>query len=203
MKKIIFIVAIILATSFAKAQEGKYFYVTLDVSKPMSNTGWVDDVSARGARLGYRTFITERISAGLDFGWNSFDEYKPKETFETESGAVTTDYFNYIYSYSLALSGQYNFTIGDGEKFFPYAGIGLGASNQEYVKYYNFYSEVDKSWGFLARPEAGIMVKLGQRRSIGALAAIHYDYSTNRMKNFDYKGFSALGFQIGIVFTDR
>jgi hypothetical protein len=197
-----FIIAMIMIATVCQAQD-KYFYLTLDVSKPLMNTSWVSDASARGARIGYRSFITEKISAGLDLGWNSFDEYKPRETFQTESGAFTTDYFNYIYSYSAAISGQYNFTVGDGETFFPYAGIGLGASSQEYVKYYNFYSEKDASWGFLARPEAGIMVKFGQRRSIGAMAAIHFDYSTNKSDYFNYNGFSALGFQIGLVFMDR
>lgn len=201
MMRIAFITALLLIGEFAIAQD-KYFYVTLDVSKPMSNTSWTDDVSAQGARIGYRSFITEKFSAGIDLGWNVFDEYKPRQTFETGSGAITTDYFNYIYSYSLALSGQYNFTVGNTEKIFPYVGIGVGAAHQEYTKYYNFYSENDRAWGFLARPEVGIMAILNERRSIGALAAIHYDYSTNRIQSFDYKGFSALGFQIGLVFVD-
>ena len=197
MKKIIFIIGFFLCR-LADAQEN-YFYAALDLSKPIANTSWVNDISTRGARIGYRAFLTEKVSAGVDIGWNLLDEYKPRETFQTGSGAITTDYFNYIYSYSFAVSGQYNFKMGDREKIRPYTGLGLGVSNQEYVKYYNFYSEADKSWGFLMRPEAGIMVKLSERRSVGAIAAIHYDYSTNRMKNFDYKGFSALGFQIGLV----
>src|SRR5687767_11979566 len=129
MKKIVFIIGFFLCR-LASAQEN-YFYVTLDISKPLTNTSWVDDFSARGARIGYRAFITEKISAGVDIGWNSFDEYKPRETFETGSGAVTTDYFNYVYSYSFALSGQYNFKVGNGEKVYPYTGLGLGVSNQE------------------------------------------------------------------------
>jgi hypothetical protein len=183
--------------------QDRYFYLTLDVSKPLTNTTWVSDISARGARIGYRTFITDEISAGVDFGWNSFDQYYPRTTVETASGAITTDYFNYIYTYSIALSGQYNFRVGESEKIVPYAGLGLGASNQEYVKYYNFYSENDKSWGFLARPEAGIRVRLSERKAIGLIAAVHYDYTTNRMTNVGYKGFSALGFQAGLTFMDQ
>jgi outer membrane protein W len=195
-------IALFFSTTLLVAQD-RYFYLTLDVSKPLANTSWVNDASARGVRLGFRSFITDKISAGLDLGMNSFDEYFPRQTVETSTGAITTDYFHYIYSFSAAISGQYNFTVGDGEKFIPYAGIGLGATNQEYVKYYNFYSENDKSWGFLVRPEAGIHVRLSERRGLGVMAAIHYDYATNRMKNLDYKGFSALGFQVGLVFMDR
>jgi hypothetical protein len=202
MKTCVSIAILFFSTTLIMAQD-RYFYLTLDVSKPLTNTSWVNDGSARGLRVGFRSFINDKISAGLDLGMNSYDEYFPRQTVETSTGAITTDYFHYIYSFSAAISGQYNFTVGDGEKFVPYAGIGLGASNQEYVKYYNFYSENDKSWGFLARPEAGIRVRLSERRGLGVMAAIHYDYATNRMKNLDYKGFSALGFQVGLVFMDR
>lgn len=197
--KHIFIITVFLLMSWQGTAQQKYFYAALDITKPISNTSWTDAVSARGMRLGYRRFITDKISAGVDAGGNVYSEYKPRQTFQTETGAITTDYFNYIYSYSLAVSGQYNFLKDVSERFIPYAGLGLGASNQEYVKYYNFYQEADKAWGFLARPEIGALIKFGERRAVALMAAIHYNYSTNRIKNFNYTGFSALGFQIGLA----
>jgi hypothetical protein len=68
--------------------------------------------------------------------------------------------------------------------------------------YYNIYTDEERKWGFLARPEAGILVKFSKRRSIGAMAAIHYDYSTNKSPMFDYSSFSAIGFQIGIMMLE-
>jgi outer membrane protein W len=185
-----------------KAQEGRYFYLNLNVQKPLSNTEWVDDLSARAGKVGYRVFITPRFSAGVDIGWATFDEYKPTRTIEYTNGAITTDYFNYIYSYSGAISGQYNFPIGEKQLFIPYVGIGLGASHHEYTQYYNIYTDADRSWGFLARPEAGILVRFGTRRTLGAMAAIHYDYTTNRSKLYGYDNFSAIGFQLGLILLD-
>jgi hypothetical protein len=199
--KNIFALLLLMIAQCSLAQD-KYFYISLDVNKPLSNSSWVTDWSARGARAGYRAFITPKFSAGLDLGWSAFDQYKPTETVSSGSGAITTDYFNYVYSYSIAASGQYYFTMGDGETFFPYAGLGLGANNNEYVKYYNIYTDSERSWGFLARPEAGILVKFGGRRNLGAMAAIHYDYSTNQTDQFGYKNFNTLGFQIGLIFLD-
>jgi hypothetical protein len=200
MRKI-FVFALLLISPALLAQD-KFFYVALDFNKPLSNTSWISSFSARGARAGYRAFITPRISAGLDLGWSVYDQYNPTETIENATGAITTDYFNYIYSYSAVVSGQYYFPLGDSETFFPYASIGFGANTNEYVKYYNIYDDRERAWGFLARPEAGILVKFGGRKSLGAMAAIHYDYSTNQSDKYNYKNFSTAGFQVGLLFFD-
>jgi outer membrane protein W len=192
---------VLLIARGASAQE-KFFYVSLDVNKPLSNTSWVGDVSSRGLKAGYRAFINERFSAGLDITSTTFDQYQPTITVQTENGAVTSDYFKYIYSYSVTASGQYYFKAGDSERFFPYVGLGLGANNNEYVLYYNIYTDSERKWGFLARPEAGILVKLSKRGSIGAIAALHYDYSTNKSPMFEYSNFSSVGFNIGLMLMD-
>lgn len=177
----------------------KYFYVSVDYNAPLSNRAWVSNGSAQGLRLGYRAFITDRVSAGIDLGSASINEYKPTRTIESASGAITTDYFNYVYSYSAVVSGQYNFLVGDGDIVFPYAGVGLGANYNEYTQYYNIYTNAENAFGFLVRPEAGILVRFGTRRALGAMAAIHYDYSTNKSPEFGYKNFSTAGFQLGLM----
>jgi hypothetical protein len=181
----------------ALAQD-KYIYINLDYNVPVSNTNWIGN-PATGLRGGYRTFINERFSAGLDISWITYNQYAPTKTYRTTNGAITTDYFKYIYAYTFAASGQYNFLVGDGEKFIPYAGLGLGANTNQYILYYNAYQDGERVWGFLARPEAGILVKFGHRRSVGAMAAVHFDYSTNRSSMFRYSNFSSVGFQAGIM----
>lgn len=183
-----------------EAQEN-YFYISWNGNIPLSSTEYIDNASGRGARIGYRKFIgsERRFSAGIDFNWAQYDEYKPRETFVNESGAITTDYFNYIYQYGLTVSGQYYFPLGEKERFFPYVGLGLGANRNEYNVYYNIYTDTDKVFGFLARPEAGILVRVGERRRTGIIAAVHYDYSTNKSSVLDYDNFSAVGFQVGVA----
>jgi hypothetical protein len=202
MKRGIILFAFVVAVHFLRAQD-RYFFLALDVQKPFSNTSWVSDASTRGIKIGYRVFLSDQFSAGLEISSNAFDQYHPTETVSNGTGAMTTDYFKYIYSYSAAVSGQYYFSLGQNERLFPYAGVGLGANNNEYVTYYNIYQDQDAKWGFLARPEAGILYKFGGRRSIGAMAAVHYNYSTNRSEKFGYNNFNTLGFQLGIVLMDR
>jgi hypothetical protein len=199
--KTIFTFIFLMVGAVAVAQP-KYFYFSVDYNAPLSNKSWISKGSAQGLRIGYRAFITDRISAGIDLGSSSINEYKPTRTIESASGAITTDYFNYIYSYSAVASGQYNFLVGDGDKIFPYGGLGLGANYNEYTQYYNIYTNAETAFGFLVRPEAGILVKFGTRRSLGAMASVHYDYSTNKSEEFGYKNFSTAGFQIGLMFMN-
>ena len=202
MKKLLLFALILVA--FATEAQQNYFYIGWDINQPLTNTTWLGRTSTKGGKIGYRGFLNnERISIGGDFNWTTYDEYAPKETFWQESGAITTDYFKYIYQYGLTLSGQYYFPVGDHEHFFPYAGLGLGANYNKYKIFYNIYSDEDDGWGFLARPEAGMLVRFGSRRSVGLMAAVHYDYSTNRSERFNYSSFSSWGFQVGAIFMNR
>ena len=101
------------------------------------------------------------------------------------------------------MSGLYHFKVGESERFFPYAGIGIGANYNEYAQYYNIYSSVEKKWGFLARPEAGVLFRFTRNRGLGAMAAVHYDYSTNKSETFNVDKFSSVGFQIGLIIMNR
>ena len=184
----------------AEAQEN-YFYINWNGNIPLSSKEYIDDASGRGAKIGFRKFVgaERRFSVGADFNWAQYDEYKPRETFVNESGAITTDYFNYIYQYGLTVSGQYYFPLGEKDRFFPYVGLGLGANRNEYNVYYNIYTDTDNVFGFLARPEAGIFVTIGERKRMGVMVAVHYDYSTNKSDMVDYDNFSSVGVQAGIV----
>lgn len=192
---------LMLLTAVTSYAQRSYLYFAWDVNQPLSNTSWIDETSTRGARVGFRKFIGDerRISVGLDVNWNYFQSYKPTETFSTDNGAVTTDYFNDIGQMAAALSGQYYFPIGDKQVFYPYVGLGLGANRNRYTVSYNIYQDEESAYGFLARPEAGILVRVGERRRFGLTAAIHYDFSTNSSENYGYNNFMTAGFNIGVV----
>ena len=203
MKKLTFLCIILLSLASLAHGQQNYFYFSWDINTPTSSTDWLKSSSASGAKAGYRFFPEnlENFSFGIDVNWGAYDQYFPRQTFTTDNSSFTTDYFNYIYTVGATISSQYYFKVGDGDRFYPYVGLGLGANNNQYMTYYNVYTEEDRRWGFLARPEAGIIAKIG--RTIGVLAAVHYDYSTNSSEYFDYKNFSAVGFQLGIVAMNR
>ena len=196
------IVSIFFVFCFVTSQaQDSYFYLNWDVNAPLTNKDWIDNTSTRGAKLGFRKFIgsDRKFSVGLDVNWSYLQEYKPTETFQQASGAITTDYFNDIFYFGVAASGQYYFPVGNREHFFPYAGIGLGAGSNTYSVSYNIYQDEESSWGFLARPEIGILVRIGTRRKIGLMAGVHYDYVTTKSDTYNYSNFSTVGFQTGIM----
>ncbi len=198
--KTVLVILITFCYTASQAQDN-YFYLNWDVTSPLTNKEWIGTTATRGAKLGFRKFIgsERKFSVGGDINWSYLREYKPKETFQQPGGAITTDYFNDIFNFGVAASGQYYFPLGEREHFFPYAGLGLGAGRNTYSVSYNIYQDQESSWGFLARPEAGILVRISQRRKLGAMAAIHYDYLTSKSESYDYNNFSAIGFQLGIM----
>jgi hypothetical protein len=200
MKKIMLLSFFSVAAICATAQE-KYFYANFDINTPKSNTSWLRETTANGIKVGYRHFINRKFSAGVDLGYASYDEYFPERTFYRAGGATTTDNFNYITSYNVAVSGQYNLPLKS-ELVYPYVGVGIGASSLEYSQYYNVFSNTERSWGFLARPEAGVLLRVFKRRSFGLMAAVHYDYSTNKSESNGYSNFTNLGVQFGVMFMD-
>lgn len=194
----ILIILFIFSSALALAQE-KYLYLNINGIKPLANTEWIKDMSFAAAKFGYRGFIRPNFSAGLDLSFANLDQYEPTTTKQNATGAITSDYFHYIYQYTAVASGQYYFKDEENERFFPYAGLGLGANTNEYVLYYNIYEDTERSWGFLARPEVGLLFRFSDRSPLGIMAAIHYDYSTNKSEKFAYKNFSAIGIQVGIM----
>ena len=175
----------------------RYFSLSWEYNAPLANTSdWIGNASATGARLTYKKMINDRFAAGVDFTWNVFDEYEPTQTFENGSGAITTDYFKYTYGYGFAASGQY-FLPFSTTKVMPYVGLGLGAALNRYTLYYNVYSEGDDSWGFLARPEIGVMFPFGGK--VGAQIGVRYDFSTADSEYFELDKPSNLAVNVGLV----
>ena len=203
MKKIILLCLFILTTQAVCAQEN-YFFASWNYNIPVSNADYISSSSSAGGKVGYRFRISEsRFSIGLDVNWATYDEYRPRETFEQPRGATTTDYFNYIYNYGAVVSAQYSFPLGEKELFVPYGGIGVGANYNVYRVYYNVFQNEDKGPGFLVRPEAGMLIRFGERRSLGAIVGISYDYSTNKSEDFGNENFSSFGVQVGLVLMSR
>lgn len=199
-KRLILLIGFVTVCLHVQGQDN-YFFFNWDVNTPLSNKEWINKTSSRGAKAGFRKFVgsDRKYALGIDVNWSYYQEYKPTETFQRPGGAMTTDYFNDLFLLGITAHGQYYFPVGNREHIFPYAGIGLGANRNDFTVSYNIYKDEEVSWGFLARPEAGVLIRFGTRRKLGAMAAVHYDYSTAKSSSYEYNNFSSVGFQLGVM----
>jgi hypothetical protein len=81
----------------------------------------------------------------------------------------------------------------------PYVGLGVGAMYSQQDFYFNIYNLSFSKWGYLVKPEAGVLFKFG-RSNMGAMLGVRYNYGTNREPALNFDNIQMLGVNIGLVF---
>ena len=177
-----------------------FYFLSWDNNQPSSNTDFVSSASSLGSKFGFRKRLNnvDRLWAGADFGWAVYKEYFPYTTYTLGTRSLSTDLYDYVYSYNLGATMDY-FIFPMERLVVPYGGLTIGAAYDKFTQYYNIYGSSGESWGLLLRPEAGVLIGFKENSSWRIKAAIHFDYSSNSNKDFGYKSFTNTGFQIGIV----
>ncbi|MBI1769481.1 MAG: hypothetical protein HYR67_14025 [Bacteroidetes bacterium] len=177
-----------------------FYFLSWDNNTPLSNTNFVSSTSYLGTKLGFRKRLNDvdRLWAGADFGWGVYKEYFPFNTYTFGSRSLSTDLYDYVYSYNLSASIDY-FIFPMEKHVTPYGGLNIGAAYDKFAQYYNVYGGASGSWGVLIRPEIGVLIGIKENASWRIKAAFHYDYSSNSNSDFGYKNFTNIGFQIGLV----
>lgn len=193
--------------ALAYASSGQYysklFSAGLDINQPIVNREFINAVSTKGFKFNYAEFINDNLVIGAEAGLAEYHDYIPPQVYTQDNLTfIYTDIFSYVYSYSLNFSGKY-FFIPD-KIVMPYAGLGVGVAHNQFTMYYNAYTQQDKRWGALVRPQGGVIIRAGKDANWGLLADVHLDYATTKSKDTDYnKGFATTGFQLGVVFLKR
>ena len=175
-------------------------FLSWDVNIPINNT-FVSATSYKGGSFGFRKMLENgKVSIGGDMSWNAFQEYTDRKTYPMgDNGSVTTDFVKYIYTLPLSVNSHYYFTS---EKMInPYVGIGIGATYASEELYYNTYVTEDDQWGFLMRPEVGVIIKPQLYSGWGILVGARYNYSTNEQTDFDIQSLQTMEFQLGIAWS--
>jgi outer membrane protein W len=163
------------------------------------NTDYLKETSLAGGSLEYRRFIKPNMSVGIGFSWNSFEQYIPPRNYEKPDGsqALYTDFIHQVYTLPIYLNAHYYF--GGGEKIKPYAGIGLGAQYSEQDAYYNIFVTEEKNWGFVARPEVGLLYRFNNY--FGLHGNVGFNYATNKSDAFKIDNLKHVYYSIGIYWN--
>jgi len=163
------------------------------------NTDYLKETSLAGGSVEYRRFIKPNMSVGIGFSWNSFEQYISPRVYEKPDGsqALYTDFIHQVYTLPMYLNTHYYF--GGGEKMKPYAGIGLGAQYSEQDAYYNIFVTEEKNWGFVARPEVGLLYRF--TNYFGLHGNVGFNYATNKSDAFKIDNLKHVYYSIGIYWN--
>ncbi len=202
MAKYVFLVLFITVSLTTSAQlYQSAFHVGWSTVVPLSDKEFTSKTSNAGVRVGFSKFMNDRFGFGIEGSYNTLNDYVPLKIYELPGGAISTDVYNYLNYFTIMANAQYYFIQGD--KFIPYASLGIGIAFSEYRIFYNVFKDTDNKNGFVVRPEVGTLFKIKEYSRWGLKSSLSYDYAVNKSDYFEIDNFSGIGFQIGVVlFTD-
>ncbi|PWT79062.1 MAG: hypothetical protein C5B59_00420 [Bacteroidetes bacterium] len=200
MKNIIIITSFVLfgSSGFAQSPGTHQWYANWNCGFPVGNN-FVTSFSGLGFNLGYSHFIKEDFAVGIDFGWNNYYEYAPRQTWHFDGGAATTDLYKYLYT--LPIMATATKTFHPSPIFKPFVRLGIGTQYSEQNIYYNVFQTTNTNWGFAVAPEIGTLVQLQKDIPWSLYLAIKYKYATNSATNFGVHDVQTINFAVGIACT--
>jgi len=168
------------------------------IATPLS-TNYLKETSLAGGNFEYRRLIKPNMSVGIGFSWNSFEQYIQPKIYDRPDGSrqIYTDFVHQVYTLPMYLNAHYYFKGGD--KLKPYAGIGLGAQYSEQSAYYNIFVTEEDNWGFVARPEAGLLYRLSNY--FGLHANVGFSYATNKNESLKIDELKHVYYNVGIYWN--
>ncbi len=193
MKKIIIIAlfALLGVSTTMQAQRKQYYDLGWDVAMPMGSfSDYVSNTSLRGGSFSGNIFLTDAFSFGFKFGYNSFSENVPSQTYYMKvdnnayTKAVTAASYNYLVSAPMVIGGYYHF-VTDGQ-IEPYIGLGLGVNYITEETLVQDLSIYDDQWAFVLNPEIGLRYQFANSPFALKLKA-GYNFNVNEYQPWDKK----------------
>ncbi len=161
-----------------QAQKKQYYNLGWEIGFPVGSfSNYISSASLRGGYFSGNIFVTDAVSVGFKFGYNSYYENMPRQTWYMPYGtAVTAASYNYSTQAPIQVGGYYHFkTNGQIE---PYAGLGLGANYITEEILIQDLAVYDNQWAFLVTPEIGLRYQL-KNIPIGITLKAAYNHNFN------------------------
>lgn len=191
--KYTFIIALTMVTFGVSAQNKTNLHYSM--AMPMGDTkDFIEKTSFRGMLLEFEKLIQPNIGVGIQLGWNTFYEAKPRATYPIENGAMTSNQYRYLNTIPIHITGKYYFA-GDDAMARPFVGLGAGTNYTEQRNDNGLYSVVDKGWVMAIAPKAGVLVPLSYSTSL----SVSLDYNMS-FKSSKVPQQSWLGINVGFSF---
>ena len=163
----------------ASAQMRSPLSVNIDysIAQPLGSLkDYTDKTSFRGWRAGLQYQLNDQLAVGIRTGFQQFYERLPRAVYPTKGGEISAVQTRTLQVVPILATVQYQLTKPDAAVI-PYVGLGAGAANMEYNKYYGQFTDKYNSWAFMATPEIGINIPFGKGSPLLFNASVQYTYS--------------------------
>lgn len=203
MKKIFAIIlfAFVVLTGSLQAQTKQYYSLGWDVGMPVGSfSDYISETSLRGGFFSGNIFVTDAVSIGFKFGYNSYHENTDRQTYYGKDGsAITAASYNYLVSSPMQLGGYYHFNLGSIE---PYIGLGLGINYLSEETIIQDWDVSDDQWAFLVNPEIGLRIPISNTPlAIGVRAGYNFNVNKYEPLGVKYDNFQSVNLGLSLSWT--
>jgi hypothetical protein len=192
--------AISIISLSANAQKGILkFDLNYNYSMPLSGfkSDLVKDASPRGVRAGIFYSFDDRLSAGLESGFQDYYQKTPRALYSIgKSQAVSAVLTNSIQTMPFLLKAKYLWTQAGSIR--PYVSVGAGANMIDYHQYLGQFGSSKTNIGFLAEGGVGLKVPFGKTSASGIDVGATYDFAP--YKKYGFKDLNTFNVKAGIYF---
>ncbi|NTS40963.1 outer membrane beta-barrel protein [Flavisolibacter sp. BT320] len=152
------------------------------------------DVSARGARVALYFGINDNLAIGGGAAYQDFYHKKDRALYKLEDGSDISAVRSYsIQTIPILFESKWSFSPGKAIQ--PYVGLGIGGNLVNYNDYLGeFGAEQKTSFGFAARPHAGVYIPFRKHGESGFTLSGSYSimpFKTTALSNLNHIGIHA------------
>ncbi len=189
MKKIILFAAFVTLTTTLSGQS--FFGFSYSTAAPLGETAdYIGSYSWRGLNMEYRWFVSENISTGVFFNWNTFYQ-KLNGEFVDGTRTVSGTQQRFINVFPVMVEGHYYFA-DDFSRFRPYAGVGLGGQFTRQRTEMGIFLSEQSNWQFVVAPSVGSLIGFGGGTSLNLALRYYYAPQAGDLRSaISYLGVSA------------
>ncbi len=199
MKKYIcIIILLVVSVASSRAQQTSEFSISYNVSFGMGDLNdFIGKTSFRGGAVEWKTYIHERLSAGIEGNWTTFYEERDYETYQVRDNInISGKQFRYANMIPIYVRADwYSGNEGDDIRFF--GGMGVGTIWSEQILDMGLYEIRSDVWHFGLSPRAGIKYYFNEWRAL--TLGVNYDYG---FKTKEEDPLNFLRLMIGINFIN-
>jgi len=160
----------------------------------------VDKTSFRGADLSFLYGINDRLSVGLNLGFQDFYQKFPRALYKLEDGSdISAVLTNSVQTIPLLATARYNFMPGTSIQ--PYVSAGAGGAAIVNRQFIGEYPNEDNKISFAAKPGVGVYIPFHKTGEAGLNLGVNYTYIPYKLDNIS--NLSYIGFTLGIGFPMR